>query len=139
MARQASLEAVVYIGGQDVTAWVSKIEDDEMYAEVETTTYGDDGAKTVVGGLFEGTIALDFKNDYAPAAINAIMSSLVSRTPVAMSYKPFNAAVSSANLLHSGSILLNSWQPISGNVGEVPTVSKTYTKSGAWTKTDGGA
>ena len=139
MARQASIEAVVYISGNDVSDWVTKIEDDEMYAEVETTTYGDGGAKTVVGGLFEGTIALDFKNDYAGGAIDSIMRSLISRTPVSMSYKPFNATVSSANLLHSGSILLNSWQPISGNVGEVPTVSKSYSKSGAWTTTDGGA
>lgn len=138
MARQASLEAVVYIEGQNVSDWLAKVEDDDMYAEQETTTYGDGGAKTVVGGLFEGTIGLDFKNDYAPEAINSIMSSLVSRTPVNMSYKPFNAAVSSANLLHSGKILLNSWQPISGTVGEIPTVSKTYTKSGLWTTTTTG-
>jgi hypothetical protein len=138
VSRQASLEAVVYIEGNDVSDWLTSIEDDDMYAEQETTTYGDGGAKTVVGGLFEGTVKLDFKNDYAPAAINAIMTSLLSRTPVAMSYKPFNAVISSANLLHSGSILLNSWQPISGNVGDVPTVSKTFTKSGAWATTTTG-
>lgn len=138
MARSALLDAVVYIGGNDVSDWVSKLEDDQEYVEQETTTYGDDGNKTVVGGISQGSISLDFKNDYAVAAIDSIMESLVSRTPVAMSYKKANAAVSSVNKLHSGSILLNSWQPISGNVGDVPSVSKSYTKSGAWVTTTTG-
>lgn len=138
MARKAIIGAVVYIEGNDLTEWVSKLEDDDVIDENEVTTYGDEGHKTYVGGLQGGTIALDFKNDYAPGAIDDIMSSLVSREPVSMSWKPFNAAVSSANKLHSGKILLNSWQPISGNVGEQPTVSKTYSKSGRWTVTTTG-
>jgi hypothetical protein len=138
MAKKAIINAVVYIGGQNVSDWLSKIEDDGAYDEVETTTYGDNGEKTYVGGLHGGTISMDFKQDYAPAAINDIMSGLVSREPVTMSWKPFDAAVSSANKLHEGKILLNSWQPISGNVGELPTVSKTFQKSGAWTVTTTG-
>lgn len=138
MARSALIDAVVYVDGNDISAWVSKIEDDFEYAEQETTTYGDEGNKTVVGGIRSGSIALEMKNDYGAGALDSIMQSLVSRTPVAMSYKPINAVVSSVNKLHSGSILLNSWQPISGNVGDVPTVSKTYTQSGAWVTTTTG-
>jgi hypothetical protein len=132
------LDAVIYVSGNDISSYVTKIEDDDTYEEQDTTTYGDAGTKTVVGGIKSGTISIDFKNDYAVNALDDIMTSLVSRTPVAMSYKRTNAVVSSVNKLHSGSILLNSWQSISGNVGEVPTVSKSYTKSGAWTVTTTG-
>lgn len=138
MARKAIIDAVVYIAGNDVSEWVSKLEDDDVIDEIEVTTYGDDGNKTYVGGLRGGTISLDFKNDYAPDSLDSIMSSLVSRDPISMSWKPFKTTISSANKLHSGKILLNSWQPISGNVGEQPTVSKTYSKSGAWTTTTTG-
>lgn len=138
MPRKAIIDAVVYIEGNDLSDWVSKLEDDEMYDEIEVTTYGDEGNKTYVGGLKGGSIGLDFKQDFAPDAIDDIMASLVSREPVNMSWKPFNAAISSANKLHSGKILLNSWQPISGNVGEQPTISKTFSKSGAWSVTTTG-
>lgn len=138
MAKQVLIDAVVYIAGENVSDWVSKLEFDHEYEAQPTTTYGDGGEETVVGGLGKGSIAFDFKNDYAPGAINDIMSGLVSRTPVTCTFKPFDAAVSSANKLHTVNILLNSWQPISGNVGEVPTVSRTYQKSGAFTVTTTG-
>ena len=138
MAREVILDAVVYISGNDVSQWCKKIEEDTSYAEQDTTTFGDGGSKTVVGGLDEGSIALDFINDYTASSLNDIMSGLRSRTPVTMSYKRADAVVSSANKLHTGSILLNSWQDISGNVGELPNISRTYTKSGAWATTTTG-
>ena len=138
MAREALLDAVVYISGNDVSTWVSKVEFETQFEEQETTTFGDDGEKTYVGGLRSGTIGLDFKNDYTASALNDIMSGLVSRTPVSMSFKRANAVVSSANKLYTVPILLNSWQDISGNVGEVPSISRTYQKSGAYTVTTTG-
>lgn len=138
MAKRAFLDPVIYIAGNELTDWVSKLEFEYMYEQQPTTTFGDGGAETVVGGLETGSIGLDFKIDYAPAALNDVMESLVSRTPVTCTFKPEDAAVSSANKLYTVSILVNSWQPVAGNVGEVQTISRQYTKSGTFTVTTTG-
>lgn len=130
MPKQVLLDAVVHIGGQDLTGYVSQVELEYSYAEQETTTYGSGGAKEVIGGLEEGSVTFTFRNDYAAGALDEIMSSLVSRTPQTFSVRPNSGVVSTSNPQYSGKILVNSWQPIAGNVGDVAGTSRTYTKSG---------
>lgn len=138
MAKQALLDAVVYISGNDLSDYLSQVEFEYTYAEGDVTTYGSGGAKEVIGGLEEGSVTLGFKQDYAGGALDSIMSGLVSRTPVTMTVKPNNATISTSNPLYTMSVLVNSWQPIAGSVGDVAQTSRTYTKSGAIARTTTG-
>lgn len=134
MAKQVLLDAQVSIGGTDLTNYVSKVEFEYSYAEQDVTTYGSGGAKEVIGGLEEGSVSLTFKNDYAAAALDSIMAGLVSRTPQTFTVRPNSAVVSSSNPQYSGSILVNSWQPIAGSVGDVAGTDRQYTKSGVFVR-----
>lgn len=138
MAKQTMLDAILYIAGNNLASSTAGVTLEYSYAEGDVTTYGSGGAKEVIGGLEEGSVQIEFKNDYAAAALDSVMAGLVSRTPVAFSVKPNNAAISSSNPLYYGSILVNSWQPISGNVGDVASTSRTYTKSGIINRTTTG-
>lgn len=138
MAKTTMLDAVLYIDGNDLTNYTAGVTLEYQYAEGDVTTYGSGGAKEVIGGLEEGSVQVEFRVDYAGGALDSIMAGLVSRTPVAFSVKPAAAAISSSNPLYYGSILVNSWTPISGNVGDVASASRTYTKSGVILRTTTG-
>lgn len=122
--------AAYFVGAVDLTGQTSRLHFEASVEEKECTTFGSGGAKEVVGGLEEGNVTFTFKNDYAAGALDDIMAGLVSRTPQTFAVRPNAANVSTSNPQYSGSILVNSWQPISGNVGDLPQVSRTYTKSG---------
>lgn len=133
MPKQVLLDAVVEIAGQDLTNYVSQVELEYSYAEVDATTYGSGGAEELIGGLESGSVTFTFRNDYAPGALDEIMRGLVSRTPQTFAIRPNAGNVSTANPQYSGKILVNSWQPIAGNVGDLAGTSRTYRKSGRLT------
>jgi hypothetical protein len=134
MAKQVLLDCYVEINGVDRTSNVSKVELDDQFEEKETTTYGSSSAKEVLGGLESGSIGITFKNDFAGAALDSAMWAL-RRTIVAFKVRPTSSAVvSSANPQYGGNILINSWKPVSGSVGDVAEVDVTYPLSGAMTR-----
>jgi hypothetical protein len=134
MAKMVLLEPYVEINSVDRSSSVSKMEWDDQFEEKETTTYGSGGAKEVLGGLESGSVAITFKNDYAAGALDSAMWAL-RRSLVTIKARPVAASiVSSANPQYSCSILINSWKPIAGSVGDVAEVDVTYPMSGAMTR-----
>lgn len=134
MAKQVLLECMVKIGGTDRSDHVSKVEIDDQFEEKETTTYGSNGAKEVLGGLESGSVGLTFKNNYAAGELDSAMWAL-RRTLVTVDVWPDkDSVVSSANPRYSASFLMNGWKPIAGSVGDVAEVDVTYPVSGGWTR-----
>lgn len=131
MAKTVLLNCYVEINAVDQSASVSKVELDDQFEEKETTNFGSAGAKEVIGGLESGTIGMTFKNDYAGGALDATMWAL-RRTVVTFKVRPDKTViVSSANPQYSGSMLVNSWKPISGSVGDLAEVDVSFPMSGA--------
>lgn len=118
------------ISGTDLSNYTSKAEVAVEVEEKDVTTYGSAGWKEVIGGLKSGTIAIEFKQDFAAAALDAIMWPLFG-TVVPFEVRPTSAAAGTSNPKWTGSLLVKAWNPITGSVGDEASVSVSYPTSGA--------
>jgi hypothetical protein len=129
------LAAHLTLAGNDLSDRCSKI---ELTAEIEdkdVTTFASLGWKEVLGGLASGTLAIQFKNDYAATEVDSIMWPLfLTRTPQTFAVRADNAAVGTSNPSYSGSVLIKEWKPIAGAVGDVAEAEVSYPTSGAVTR-----
>lgn len=129
MTKIVLLDAQLSIANNDLTDWCSKIELSDEFEAKKTTTYGSGGAEENLGGLESFEAAITFKQDYDAAALDDIMWAL-RRSVVTFAARAMEDAVSSNNPQYSGSILINKWTPIAGNVGDVAEVDVSYPGSG---------
>jgi hypothetical protein len=124
--------AVVSIGGVDLSSHITKVTLSTSINELETTTFGQT-AKRRVGGLKDSTVAIDFNQDFAAAAVEATLYPLVGST-TAVIVKPNGTAVSSTNPSYTFNVLVTEWMPLDAQVGELATASVTFPVDGLVTK-----
>lgn len=133
MAKMVLLAEYVSLNGTDLTEYCRKA---ELTAEVEdkdVTTYASGGWKEVLGGLKSGELSLEFLQDVAATEIDSIMWPLLG-TVVPFSVRLSQAAVGTSNPSYSGNVLIKSWNPIEGSIGDEASVSVGYPTSGAVTR-----
>lgn len=131
MAKLVLTNAVVTLGGTDISANVASITLTTSVNEVETTSFGNT-AKTRVAGLIDNSVKLDIHNDYS--AIDGLIMPLVGGTAVTMVVKPNGTTASTANPSYTFSVLVTESTPVNGAVGELNTQSLTWPISGAITR-----
>lgn len=130
MPKMVLLAEFLSLAGNDVSSNTNKAEVTVEVEEKDVTTYGSDGWKEVLGGLKSGTIAIEFKQDFAAAALDSIMWPLLG-TVVPFEVRPDQAAVSASNPSYTGNLLIKAWNPVTGSVGDEASVSVSYPTSGA--------
>ena len=133
MPKMVLLAEYLSLAGNDLSSNTNKAEVAVEVEEKDVTTYGSDGWKEVLGGLKSGTIAIEFKQDFAAAALDAIMWPLLG-TVVPFEVRPDQAAASASNPSYTGNLLIKAWNPVTGSVGDEASVSVSYPTSGAVTR-----
>ena len=124
--------AVVTIGGVDLSSHITKVTLSTSVNELETTTFGNT-AKRRVAGLKDSTVAIDFNQDFAAAAVEATLYPLVGST-TAVVVKPNGTAASATNPSYTFNALITEWMPLDAQVGELATASVTFPVDGTITK-----
>jgi hypothetical protein len=130
MAKMVLLSEYVALNGTDLSTYCNKA---ELQIEVEAkdvTTFGSAGHKEFIGGLKSGTLALEFKQDFANSALDSILWPLLG-TVVTFEVRPTSAAVGTSNPKYTGSVLVTAHNPITGGVGDEATISVSFPTSGA--------
>jgi len=137
MARIVLTDASVVINGVNLSQYITSVSLSTSNDVLDTTGFGAGGARTRTTGLSDNSVTLEFNQDFATSAleasINAVGSSLVGTTTTVV-VKPTSAAVGVANPSYTFSAVVAEWQPLSGAVGELATVSATWPISGTITK-----
>jgi hypothetical protein len=137
MARIVLTDASVTINGVNLSQYITSISLSTSDDVVDTSAFGGGGARTRVAGLADNSVTLEFNQDFASSAlevsINAVGSSLVG-TSTTVVVKPTSAAVGVSNPTYTFTAIVTEWQPLSGAVGELATVSTTWPISGVITK-----
>jgi hypothetical protein len=124
--------AVVSIGGVDLSSHITKVTLSTSVNELETTTFGQT-AKRRIGGLKDSTVAIDFNQDFQAAAVEATLYPLIGST-TAVVVKPNGTAVSATNPSYTFNVLVTEWMPLDAQVGELATASVTFPVDGLVTK-----
>ena len=100
--------------------------------EVETTAFGST-YRSRIGGLRDGSVTLDFHQDFAAGAIDSLLFPLLGST-VAIKISPTSTAISATNPEYRFDALVTQYQPFAGAVGDLATLSVTWPQTGGVTR-----
>tara|TARA_S200002703_G_C3767278_1_gene236203 strand:- start:656 stop:1066 length:411 start_codon:yes stop_codon:yes gene_type:complete len=122
----------VTLNGSDISANTARAELVINAAEVDTTDFGSGGFTEVIGGLKSGQVTLDFHNDFGSGGVSDLLKDLVG-TIGTVTIDPTGAGAGATNPVYTAEVLISSFTPIAGAVGDLATFSVTFPTSGSVT------
>lgn len=129
MAKFVATDYSVTINGTPFSSSLAAVTLDITAEEQETTAFGD-GYRTRIGGLKDGSVTLDFHQDFAAGSVDATLFPLLG-TQATVVVKPTSGSVTATNPSYTALCLVTQYQPYASNVGELATLSVTWPTSGS--------
>lgn len=120
----------VTLNGTDLSSSCARAELVINAAEVETTDFGSAGWTEVIGGLKSGTVSLDFHSDFGSGAVSNIFQDLVGTIGTVTLIAANGTAASATTPEYSATVLINSFTPVTGAVGDLSTFSVSFPTTG---------
>jgi hypothetical protein len=131
MAKFVVTTNAVTLNGTDLSSSCARAELVINAAEVDVTDFGSAGWTEVIGGLKSGTVSLDFHSDFGTGAVSRIFQPLVGTIGTVTLIAGNGTAASSATPQYTATVLINSFTPVSGAVGDLATFSVSFPTTGA--------
>ena len=133
MAKFVVTANTVTLNGGTVSPSVARAELVLNSAEVDVTDFGSNGWTEVIGGLKSGTVSLDFHSDFGVGAVSALFQYLVGTIGTVTMIAGNGTAPSATTPRYTATVLINSFTPVSGAVGDLSTFSVSFPTTGAVT------
>lgn len=130
MAKFIATGTKVTLNGNDFSSSCARAELVINAAEVTTTDFGSNGWTEVIGGLKSGQVSLDFHSDYGAGAVSRIFQPLVGTIGTVVLIAANGTAASQTTPAYTATVLVNSFTPVSGAVGDLSTFSVTFPTTG---------
>ena len=115
-----------------LASYLTQVELKATATDVTTTAFGSQWV-TRVAGLREGSLTLTFNQDYAAATVDATLWPLLGANATVV-IRPSSSAVGTSNPAYTAICLVTDLTPISGQVGDLATLSITWPTTGAVTR-----
>lgn len=131
MAKFVATGTKVTLNGSDVSSSCARAELVINAAEVTTTDFGSAGWTEVIGGLKSGSVSLDFHADFGAGAVSTLFQPLVGTIGTVVLIAANGTAASGTTPAYTATVLINSFTPIAGAVGDLSTFSVTFPTTGA--------
>ena len=116
-------------GSTALASYLTQVELKATANDVTTTAFGSSWV-TRVAGLREGSLTLQFNQDYATSTVDATLWPLLG-TNATVVIKPTSTAVSASNPAYTAICVVNDLTPVSGNIGDLATFSVTWPTTSA--------
>jgi hypothetical protein len=123
----------VTLNGSDLSSSCARAELVINAAEVDVTDFGSAGWTEVIGGLKSGQVSLDFHSDFGVGAVSTLFQPLVGTIGTVAIIAANGTAASATTPEYEATVLINSFTPIAGAVGDLSTFSVTFPTTGAVT------
>ena len=131
MAKFVITTNAISLNGTDISANCARAELVINAAEVDTTDFGSAGWTEVIGGLKSGTVSLDFHSDFGASGVSDLFQDLVGTIGTVTLIAGNGTAASATTPEYSTTVLINSFTPVAGAVGDLSTFSVSFPTSGA--------
>lgn len=128
MAKFSATDFKITLNGTDLTQSIHGVTLDVSSTEVESTTFGNQ-FKTVLGGVISGSVKLDFYQDFGAGSVDSLIWPLLN-TIATVTISPTSATVSATNPKYTATVLVNGYQPLNANIGDVANFSVTWPTTG---------
>lgn len=127
MAKFVATDVKTTINGQDFSDHIAAVTLDVTSDEIETTAFGA-GWRSRVAGLKDGSITLDFHQDFATTGSGAVDQTIWTNfgSQATVVVIPTSGSVTATNPSYTGVFLVSQTQPIASTVGDLATVSVTW-------------
>jgi hypothetical protein len=132
MAKQILQNVTVSVGGVALGTSVKSVEISLSADAKEVSAFGD-GWVQRIAGLKDGSIKIDFYQDYAASSVEATLYPLLGSLAT-VAIIPNGGTASATNPSYTAVCLVNQIMPVSGAVGDVATQSITWPTSGTVVK-----
>lgn len=132
MAKFVATDYDITIGSTDLSASIAALTLDITAEEQDVTAFGNT-YRARIAGLKDGSISLDFHQDFGAGAVDATLFPLLG-SAVAFVIKPTSGTVSATNPTYSGTAIVTQYQPFASSVGDLATLSVSWPLSGAVTR-----
>lgn len=131
MAKFIATGTKVTLNGSDLSSSCARAELVINAAEVSTTDFGSAGWTEVIGGLKSGQVSLDFHADFGAGAVSRLFQDLVGTIGTVVLIAANGTAASQTTPAYTATVLVNSFTPVAGAVGDLSTFSVTFPTTGA--------
>ena len=115
-------------GSTALASYLTQVELKTSANDITTTAFGSTWVSRVAG-LQEGSLTLQFNQDYAASTVDATLWPLLG-TNATVVIKPTSTAVSSSNPAYTAICVVTDLTPVSGNIGDLATFSVTWPTTG---------
>jgi hypothetical protein len=115
-------------GSTALASYLTQVELKLSANDITTTAFGSTFV-TRVAGLKEGSLTLQFNQDYAASTVDATLFPLLG-TNATVVIKPTSTATSSSNPAYTAICLVTDLTPASGQIGDLSTFSVTWPTTG---------
>lgn len=132
MPKFAATDFSVTVAGTDLSSSLTSVELTLEADDRDTTTFGS-GFRTRVGGLKQGSVRLNFLQDFAAGSVEATLYPLLG-TIATVVIKPTSGTVTATNPSYTVPVLCTSVQPVSAAVGDVAVQQVSWVTSGSVVK-----
>jgi hypothetical protein len=116
-------------GSTALASYLTQVELKASANDITTTAFGSTWV-TRVAGLKEGSLTLQFNQDYAVSTVDATLWPLLG-TNATVVIKPTSTATSSSNPAYTAVCLVTDLTPASGQIGDLSTFSITWPTTSA--------
>lgn len=116
--------AKVEVNGVDLSAHVESVALNYKSEMLDETAMGDD-TRIRKGGLKDWSIELNMHQDFAAAAVDATLFSIVGTT-ACIEVRPQNICSTATNPTYSGIGVLETYNPLGGSVGSLLDAPATF-------------
>lgn len=120
--------SVTINGSSALASYLTQVELKASANDITTTTFGSTWV-TRVAGLKEGSLTLQFNQDYAASTVDATLWPLLGSQATVV-IKPTSSAVSSNNPAYTAICVVTDLTPVSGQIGDLSTFSITWPTTG---------
>lgn len=120
--------SVTINGSSALASYLTQVELKASANDITTTTFGSTWV-TRVAGLKEGSLTLQFNQDYAASAVDATLWPFLGSTATVV-IKPTSSAVGTSNPAYTAVCLVTDLTPVSGQIGDLATFSITWPTTG---------
>lgn len=128
----AATDYNVTINGTNFSSFLRQVELTVESEDLETTSF-QSGWRTRTGGLRQGSITLEFMQDFAAGAVDATLWPLFNSNAT-VAIRPTSSAISATNPAFTAVALVTQYSPFASSVGDLATLSVTWPVSGTVTR-----
>jgi len=129
VAKFVATDVKTTINGLDLSDHIAAVTWDISADEIETTAFGGSGFRTRIAGLKDGSVTIDFHQDFAASSVDQTIWGLFGSVATVTSV-PTSGSVNATNPSYSGVFLVSQTQPIASSVGDLATQSVTWPLAG---------